>query len=137
MPGFQSRDELLRARISRFTRMLRGLEKGRGRAIHRTRVASRRLRELIPVLQLDRTTGADLVKRSRKVTKRLGRVRELDVLIQLLDRLHDSRRHDSDMLSRVRGALTERREAAQKKLMARLPVTDVKRLAARLSKIAD
>ena len=38
---------------TRFTRMLQGVEDGDVHALHRTRVASRRLREVLPVLQLD------------------------------------------------------------------------------------
>ena len=38
---------------SRFTQMLQGLDEGDARALHQTRVASRRLREMLPVLQVE------------------------------------------------------------------------------------
>src|SRR5205823_7631267 len=94
MPASTNRYELLRKRLSVFTRMLHGLEQGDVRALHRTRVASRRLRELVPVLQLDRPLTRKLVRRLRRVTDRLGSVRELDVLLLLLDQLHDAGRPD-------------------------------------------
>ena len=53
------RHELLKASVSiAFTRVLTGVEQGDVRALHRARVASRRLRELLPVLQLDHDVGA-------------------------------------------------------------------------------
>src|SRR5262249_32629142 len=89
MPASPLRYELLRKRLAVFTPLLHGLEHGTARALHRTRVASRRLRELVPVLQLDRALTRKLVKRLRRVTDRLGALRELDVLLLLLDELHD------------------------------------------------
>ena len=49
--------ELLHKRLERFTRMLQALGEGDVRALHRARVASRRLREMLPVLQLDAGRG--------------------------------------------------------------------------------
>src|SRR6478609_8405375 len=84
MPSSPPRDVLLRKRLEQFTRMLQGLEKGDSSALHRTRVATRRLRELLPVLQLDPEAAHKLIRRLRKVTQRLGSVRELDVLMQIV-----------------------------------------------------
>ena len=56
MAASTQRHELLRKRLDRFTRLLPGLEQGDVEALHHTRVASRRLRELLPVLQLDHDT---------------------------------------------------------------------------------
>src|SRR5262245_17330899 len=47
------RSQLLKRRLDRLTRPLPDLERGDVRALHRTRVASRRLRELVPMLQID------------------------------------------------------------------------------------
>src|SRR3954471_12177403 len=91
MPVLTRRSELLKSRIDRFSRALNGVDKGDVRALHRTRVASRRLRELIPVLQLDHATAHKLNRRLRRVTARLGVVRELDVLMLLIDELHSAR----------------------------------------------
>ena len=86
------RSELLKARLDRFSRVLQGVENGDITALHRARVASRRLRELLPVLQLDYDVAVKLNRRLRRVTARLGTVRELDVLLLLIDELHVSRR---------------------------------------------
>lgn len=51
--------------------------------LHRARVASRRLRELIPLFQCAPRKSR---RRIRKLTQVLGRVREMDVALQLLSR---------------------------------------------------
>src|SRR4029077_2898796 len=83
MPTSQ-RYDLLNPRLERFTRMLHGLADGDVRALHRTRVAARRLREILPVLELDPDVARRLGRRLRKVTERLGVVLELDVLASLI-----------------------------------------------------
>src|SRR4051812_18881915 len=104
-----SRSSLLKSRLDRFTRTFDRVEAGEPEALHRARIASRRLRELVPVLQLDRDTSAKLGRRLRKVTSRLGVVRELDVLLLLVDELHVSRPIHEAALRRVRAQVTRRR----------------------------
>jgi len=87
MPASVDRHELLRTRLRRFTRMLHRAESGEVRAVHQTRVASRRLRELLPILQIDAAAGSKLERRLGKVTRRLGTLRELDVMAQLIEEL--------------------------------------------------
>ena len=137
MPVSSSRYELLRKPLLRFTRTFGGVSKGQEKALHRARVASRRLREVLPVLQLDSEVTADLARRLRKVTSRIGRVRELDVLVLQIDGLQQSGRFDSGSLSRVAAAVAKRRSAARKHLLAKLPVTALVRIASKLAKIAD
>src|SRR5439155_14989866 len=101
MPVTIRRSNLLKTSLDRFSGALKGIEKHNPRALHRARVASRRLRELLPVLQLEHGTGRKLNRRLRRVTNRLGSVRELDVLLMLIDELHVSRRGASGALGRV------------------------------------
>jgi CHAD domain-containing protein len=59
-------------------------------ALHRTRVASRRLREVLPVIEASSSVRRLAEKnrgRVRKLTRALGGVRELDVALALLDEL--------------------------------------------------
>ena len=137
MPVPTMRSELLKKRVDQFTRVLHAVEKGDVRALHQARVSSRRMRELVPMLQLDRRAARKLGRRLRKVTSRLGTVRELDVLILLIDELHVSGRRGSGGLSRVGVRVSKGRDEARKKLFARLPVTEMARLARKLSKIVD
>jgi CHAD domain-containing protein len=132
------RDSLLRKRLDRFTRLLPALAEGDVNALHRTRVASRRLRELLPILQLNQEEAQRISRRLRKITRRLGDVRELDVLLILIDELHESRRHDHAALSRVANEVGLQRTRAREKLLGRrLPIDELNRIARRLGRAAD
>jgi CHAD domain-containing protein len=126
--------DLLKPRVDRFTRVLRGLEQGDIKALHRTRVASRRLRELIPVLQLPPDVAKKLSRRLRKVTERLGSARELDVTLLLIDELHTARPAHREALDQIRRVVAKQRDAARKKLVERLPIGDLQRLARKLER---
>src|SRR5258708_17575668 len=108
-----NRSQLLKRRLDALNRVLKGLEQGDVRALHRARVASRRLRELVPVLQLDGGASRKLARRLRKVTTRLGTVRELDVLLLSIDELHVSRRDRSAALGRVGVSVSKDRDHAR------------------------
>ena len=137
MPVSTTRSEMLKKRVDQFNRVLHAVESGDVRALHQARVASRRMRELIPMLQLDRHTARKLGRRLRKVTTRLGNVRELDVLLILIDGLHVSGRPGARGLGRVGVRVAKGRDEARKKLFARLPVNEMTRLARKLDKIVD
>lgn len=118
--------------------MLHGLDEGDVvRALHRTRVASRRLREILPVLQVDADVACRLGRRLRKVTQRLGAVRELDVLGLLVDELQESGRYDGQALRRLAAAIGDERARARDRLLAKLPTGELHRIASRLDKIAS
>lgn len=136
MPLTTRRYDLLKTRIDRFTRMLPGVEEGDVRAIHGARVASRRLRELLPMLQLDHDTTRKLERRLRKVTRRLGPVRELDVLLPLLDELHESRRGGERALKRVADAVRLARGAAKDQVSGKEAATELRRVTRKLDSAA-
>jgi CHAD domain-containing protein len=131
------RSQLLRQRLDRLTRALRVVDDGDTRSLHRARIASRRLRELLPLLELHPDRTKKLGRRLRKVTRRLGTVRELDVLMLLIDELHVSRRSHSAALSRVGVVVSKRRDQARKRLFARDPADALRRIAKRLGRVAD
>ena len=134
MSSSRSRYDLLHSRLVRFTRMLHGVESGSAQSLHAARVASRRLREVLPVLQLDGQTVGRLGRRLRKVTRRLGTVREIDVLHQLMDELRGSAGHDERALSRVVAVLSER-SAPRKRMLAKDAMNELRRVAAKLEKL--
>src|SRR5262245_30394289 len=74
-----------RKHLDTFTKQAERISGGSVGALHRTRIASRRLRELVPVLGLDPDTTRALARRLKKLTKQLGAVRELDVLTSTLE----------------------------------------------------
>ncbi|MGE3178820.1 MAG: CHAD domain-containing protein [Vicinamibacterales bacterium] len=111
MPISRSRDEIFGARVEAFTRALGEVEQGEARAIHRTRVASRRLREMVPVLQLDRDDCRRLMRILREVTRALGVLREADVLLALVEDLRHERRKSGRALDVVHERLRAERLA--------------------------
>jgi CHAD domain-containing protein len=137
MPVSSTRSELLKRRLDQFTRVLTAVEQGDVRGLHRARVASRRLRELLPMLQLDADKTKKFSRRLKKVTTRLGTVRELDVLLLLIDELHVSRRARSSSLGRVGITIAKDRDDVRKRLSARLPIAGMRKLALKLDRVAD
>jgi CHAD domain-containing protein len=138
MPVSTSRSVLLRKHLDRFSKMLPGLEQGDVTSLHRARVTSRRLRELLPTFQLEHPAAVKkLCRRLRKVTTRLGTVRELDVLLLLVDELHVSRRDRSSAVGRVGVAVAKKRDEARRRLLERLPIAEMRRIARKLGGVAD
>jgi CHAD domain-containing protein len=81
-----------RARVSSLDQDLAGVYDHDVEAVHRTRVASRRIREALPVIgaEADQPRARDLRKTRatvRQLTRALGGVRELDVAVSILDDL--------------------------------------------------
>jgi CHAD domain-containing protein len=136
MPAPRHRYDLLKKRLGVFTRMLQRVEQGDVRALHRSRVASRRLRELLPILQLDNDAARKLDRRLRRVTDGLGAVRELDVLTILLEELHESGRYSDGGLSRIAAATAHDRDVAGKHLKSKLPMAELRRLAGKFADVA-
>jgi len=128
---------LLKTRLDRFTRMLPGVDNGDERALHRARVATRRLREIVPVLQLDADVTDKLSRRLRKITRRLGTVRELDVMLALVDELRHSHPGHSDALTRVAAVVTKARDEVREDLTERLPQESLERVARKLDHVVQ
>ena len=131
------RYDLLRSRLDRFTRTLPGVESGKTGAVHRARVASRRLRELLPVLQIEPQTARKLGRRLRKAARRLGRVREVDVLTQLIDELRGSIRVPARALKRITDELSSAREHTKHGASRKTAAADLWRLGRKLEAVAS
>lgn len=137
MPSPISRHELVRKRLERFTRLLPDVEQADVRAVHRTRVASRRLREVLPVVQLDGDVATKLGKRLRKVTARLGSVRELDVLTLVIAELRASRRYADRALALVADEVARERSRVRARVLTKVPLGEMRRVARKLARAAD
>ena len=84
---------------------------GDERGIHQARVATRRLREILPVVADTRSAlGGRLRRRLKRLTRTLGPVRELDVAVGLLNARAAGRAEPAVVA--LRAHLTERRLAA-------------------------
>lgn len=117
--------------------MLHGLPGADPTAVHQTRVASRRLRELLPVLQLGGDVDGKLSRRLRKVTRALGPVREADVLIALIDDLAGRERQDQQALARVADSVRAERARALPRATGRTAMAEFRRVARRLAETGD
>ncbi|PWT86004.1 MAG: hypothetical protein C5B57_01905 [Blastocatellia bacterium] len=119
-------------RLKAFVREFPGLEHGDVEALHRTRVASRRLREALPLLVLDHDTAQNLARRLRKVTRALGPARELDVQALVIEKLQQDGHYPPTALAKVHRAVIHARDASREELAATLPTAKLKRLARKL-----
>lgn len=83
--------QALKAQARAIKKNLKPLQKADSDAIHDMRVASRRLRAVLTELRssFDPKQAEPLRKKARKITRNLGRARELDVSIALLETLDD------------------------------------------------
>jgi CHAD domain-containing protein len=116
--------------------MLHGVDAGRARSVHRIRVASRRLRELLPVLQLERDVAHRIGRRLRRVTRQLGPLREEDALIALLEEMRRSGRYHVAAVSCVLDALTRDRMSRRRQMSLRTVGADLRDLGVKLEKVS-
>jgi CHAD domain-containing protein len=135
MPNLIHLSSPFRKRLDAFSHALGRVEEGDIEALHRTRVASRRLRELLPLLALDRDLTRKLTRRLRKVTKRLGSVRELDVLVLLIRELAEHDRYSPAALKQLGTAAERARTGALDRLSSTLPTAKLERLALKLERV--
>jgi CHAD domain-containing protein len=89
------------------------------------------------VLQLEGKVAGELGRRLRKVIQRLGRIRELDVTLMLVEELKTSGDYDADALERVGSAIRQERERAREELLAKWPAREIRRVGSKLADLAD
>jgi len=129
---------LLRQHLVSLLRAMPAAQAGDEISVHQARVASRRLREALPVLgasadaeALDR---AD--KRVRRITRALGPVRELDVTLSLLDELEAKDRAPKRAIARLRAAVTEERQKRRRQMLEEITPARLEKLRKRLVQVA-
>jgi len=118
-------------------RHLPGALGGGVRDVHQARVASRRLRELLPVFAAGLAGGKVPSTRRmlRRVTRALGGVREIDVSLATLAGVHDPGVPRATTEA-VRAYLHHVREERRNQMLARLERVDTAKLQGRLEQIA-
>ena len=126
----------LRDRAGTLARQLKHLHQGDVEALHRARVTSRRLRELLPIVGLDADTTQKLRRHLKKLTRRLGKVRDLDVLVEIVENLGRDRRFDKKALKVLEGSLERARAAARERLSEKLSSGKTHRLVRQLKRAA-
>jgi len=107
--------------------------------VHQARVASRRLREAVPVLT-DGLQGSKAGKAKRKIrrlTQALGTVRELDVALGLIDELDAREGVPTAALADVRAHVIAEREDRRRVMHERLQDVNVAKLHRRLESVRE
>ena len=114
-------------------RAVGGLDEG----VHQARVASRRLREAVPVLAegLHGSKAGKALKKLRRLTQALGGVRELDVTLHLVDQLRHRKDVPGEALAEVRAHVIAERERRRTVMHERLAGVNVPKLERRLESV--
>jgi len=130
---------LLKQRLTTMLDAIPAAQAGDTRSVHQARVATRRLREALPVLRatVNRPALTRVQRQVRKMTRALGPVRELDVSLQHLDELAKKELVSPRALSRVRGALARERAARRRQMLATITPGRLERLRQRLGQVSS
>jgi CHAD domain-containing protein len=133
------RDRLLRRRLRAFARALPEARSGDPAGVHKARVASRRMREALPVVLAD--VPARKMKRAvrdfRRVTRALGPVRELDVTLGVLREAGAADPDAAASLRIVARVIETERDQRRQEMLGRLERVDAERVAARVVSLAE
>ncbi len=133
------RDKLWRKRLNELSAVWPEFVSGRTRGLHKTRVASRRIREALPIVAVAAPPAKvkKLNKKMRALTRALGPIRELDVELHLLEDRAVPPGMSDRALEIVRREIASRRKTLRDELDGDAPVSDVKRLLKKLERVAD
>lgn len=124
-------------RLTALKKHLPAALEGDVRAVHQARVASRRLREVLPVIGL--SIPPQPLRRARRaarlVTQALGPVRELDVSLVLLGELAKAHPSHLRAVLATRARLDDEREARRRLMLRELSGPKQARIIARLEDV--
>jgi CHAD domain-containing protein len=132
-----SRDKLWRKRLDELDSVWPDFIHGRTAGLHKTRVASRRIREALPIVGIAASPAKvkKLNKKMRALTRALGPIRELDVELVMLEERAAPAGVSDRALEMVRRDIESRRQALRDELKEDAPIGDVKRLLKKLGRI--
>jgi len=117
-------EHLIRQRITALGRLLAAARDGDVSSLHRARVATRRLREALPLIAP--SEKAEKMTRSvRRLTKALGPVRELDVALLILDELDDGADAPRQGIHRLRSAIIDERRRLRAEMRRQISSFDL------------
>ena len=127
VPRSAASELLLRQRVSALRRMLPGARSGDVKAIHQARVATRRLREAMPLVEAGKP-GRQIERVARDLTSVLGTVRELDVALLMLAELEGTDGVPPGAVACLRRAVGNERRALHAETAKRIDRCDMDRL---------
>ena len=131
---------VLRRQINALVRALARARERHGpvRAVHQARVASRRLREALPVANAVSTIATGGIRHDvRRLTSALGDVRELDVARHTLEARVTDDRWPFAAVAAVKRHLKTKRARGRERMLPRIDRYDVDKLRARVRARAD
>jgi len=130
---------LLKQRLTTLIDAMPAAQAGDMRSVHQARVATRRLREALPVLRTSvNTQGLRRVKRQvRRMTRALGPVRELDVALLQLDEQSAHSVVSTRALARVRQSMARERLKRRRDMLAAITPGKVEKLRHRLGQVSS
>src|SRR5687768_14492194 len=107
--------------------------------VHQARVATRRLREAVPVLTagVKGTKARKAGRKIRRLTRALGTVRELDVTLRILDELADRPDIPRSAVDDLRAHVIATRDRRRALMLERLEEVNSEKLGRRLKNVAD
>ena len=120
-----------------FERVMRALSKQLPRALegdveplHQGRVATRRLREILPLCacEVPRGLATRARRRARRVGRALGGVREIDVSIEVVEEIIKRGTIDLDTSRRLKQYLEDEREERRERMLDRLASVNIRKL---------
>jgi CHAD domain-containing protein len=130
---------MLLARLARALKQhLPSAVAGEEHGVHQARVASRRLREAVPVLAtgLKGSKARKAASKIRRLTQALGSVRELDVTLALLDELARAPEVSRTAVEDVRTHVVRERAGRREVMLKRIDQVDGAKLDGRLASVA-
>jgi CHAD domain-containing protein len=132
-----SRDRLWRKRLNELSDVWPDFVSGRTGGLHKTRVASRRIREALPIIGATAPPAKvkKLSKRMRALTRSLGPIRELDVEIAILENKSKTEGVPGRAIEIVRRDAASRRQALRDELADHAPIGDLKKLLKKLERV--
>src|SRR5918995_774009 len=132
-----SRDRLWRKRLKELSAVWPDFVNGRTGGLHKTRVASRRIREALPIVGADASPAKvkKLSKKMRALTRCLGPIRELEVELGILDDKSKTDGVPGRAIEMVRREVASRRQALRDELADNAPVDDLKKLLRKLERV--
>jgi CHAD domain-containing protein len=118
---------VIRQRLNALSREIAGARHGKVEAVHQARVATRRLRAAIPLVASG--SGARKLERAaRRLTRALGPVRELDVVLEMLDELDAARSVPPGAVEVLRQIITNERRTLHAEAVKVIDACDLARL---------
>ena len=119
---------MIRQRVAALARALPGARRGEAAAVHHARVATRRLREALPLVGACGTSARKLSRTVRRLTQALGPVRELDVALATLDQLHTAGDVPRAAVDCLAEAIVDERTPLHTELVRRVDRLDMEKL---------